>query len=202
MEEMGIDYEIKKYERLESKLAPPELVAVHPTGKAPLITDTANGKNKVIAESGAIVEYLIRNYGNGGFVPADTERIDDESFFNHFAEGSLMPTLVMKLVFSIFPNQMPFYIRFVGKAISAGVIASFIDPDLKRKSDFIGDYLDKNANGGKGFFTGGDKDGRPVSTLSPSARLTISQFTDCPQYPHIDRCRLSDVLPVGRDDCR
>ncbi|EST04661.1 Glutathione S-transferase, N-terminal [Kalmanozyma brasiliensis GHG001] len=161
LEEMGIDYEIKHYARTAKGTAPPELLEVHPTGKSPLITDTKNGK--VVAESGAIVDYLIRHYGEGRFVPTDTERIDDDVFWNHFAEGSLMPTLVMKLVFSMVPPQMPFFVRPIGNIIVSNVNSLFLDPDLKRKSDFIADELVKKCDGGNAWFAGGDKDGNPTA---------------------------------------
>ncbi|GAK67931.1 thioredoxin-like protein [Moesziomyces antarcticus] len=161
LEEMGIDYEIKHYSRTAQGTAPKELLDVHPTGKSPLITDTT--KNKVVAESGAIVDYLIRHYGEGRFVPADPERIDDDVYFNHFAEGSLMPTLVMKLVFSMIPAKMPFFVRPIGNAIVSNVNSAFLDPDLKRKSDFVADELVKKCDGGNGWFAGGDKDGNPTS---------------------------------------
>lgn len=163
LEEMGIEYEIKHYSRTAQGTAPPELLQVHPTGKSPVITDTNNGKNKVVAESGAIVEYLIRHYGQGRFVPADPERIDDNIFFEHFAEGSLMPMLVMKLVFSMIPAKMPFFVRPIGNAIVSNVNSAFLDPDLKRKSDFIADELNKKCSAGNDWFAGGDKDGNPTA---------------------------------------
>ncbi|KAJ1041634.1 hypothetical protein NDA14_000434 [Ustilago hordei] len=163
LEEMGIEYEIKHYARTPQGVAPPELLEVHPTGKSPLITDTNNGKDKVIAESGAIVDYLIRNYGQGRFVPKDSERIEDDVFYNHFAEGSLMPMLVMKLVFSMIPAKMPFFVRPIGNAIVNNVNSAFIDPDLKRKTDFVADELVKKCNSGNDWFAGGDKDGNPTA---------------------------------------
>ena len=162
LEEMGIDYEIKHYARTAQGTAPPELLAVHPTGKSPLITDTK--RNKVVAESGAIVDYLIRHYaGEGRFVPTNPENVDRDVFFNHFAEGSLMPTLVMKLVFSMIPPKMPFFVRPIGNAIVNNVNSAFIDPDLKRKSDFIADELVKHCDSGNAWFAGGDKDGNPTA---------------------------------------
>lgn len=163
LEEMGIEYEIKHYTRTAQGTAPPELLAVHPTGKSPLITDTNNGKNKVVAESGAIVDYLIRHYGEGRFVPSNPERVDDDVFWNHFAEGSLMPTLVMKLVFSMIPGKMPFFVRPIGNAIVSNVNSAFLDPDLKRKSDFVADELTKKCDSGNDWIAGGDKDGNPTA---------------------------------------
>ena len=128
-----------------------------------LITDTNNGKNKVVAESGAIVDYLIRHYGEGRFVPTNPDRVDDDVFWNHFAEGSLMPTLVMKLVFSMIPPKMPFFVRPIGNAIVSNVNSAFLDPDLKRKSEFIADELVEKCDSGNAWFAGGDKDGNPTA---------------------------------------
>lgn len=101
LEELGITYEIKHYARGPDRRAPKELKAVHPLGKSPVIT-TEDGR--VIAESGAIVEYLIAKYGNGKFKAVGVDNQLDETFWTHFAEGSFMPALVLKLIFSIVPG--------------------------------------------------------------------------------------------------
>ena len=103
LEELGLDYDIKKYQRdPKTMLAPPELKAVHPLGKSPVITDDG----LVVAESGAIVEYLTGCYGNGRLAPAPgtPERLR-YTYFLHFAEGSAMPPLLMKLVFEKLAND-------------------------------------------------------------------------------------------------
>ena len=161
LEEMGLPYEIKHYQRGADKRAPKELLEVHPLGRAPVITDTDRG-NRVIAESGAIVDYLIRYYGQGKFVPADAERIDDDVFFSHFSEGSLMPTLVMKLIFTLIPPQLPFLIRPLGKAIFNGVDSAFVTPDVNSKIKFVGEEIDKRGAGNE-WLAGGDKDGNPTA---------------------------------------
>ena len=95
LEELGVDYKTISYQRdATTSLAPPELKAIHPLGKAPVIRD--NGE--VIIESGAIVEYLIRRYGNGRFAPAATSP-DYTRYvqFLHYAEGSAMLPLLLKL---------------------------------------------------------------------------------------------------------
>src|SRR5256712_12455089 len=97
LEELGLEYEIKRYQRdPKTMLAPPSLRAIHPLGKSPVITDDG----LTIAESGAIVEYLVERYGNGRLIPAagspDKLRY---TYWLHYAEGSAMPPLLMKLVF-------------------------------------------------------------------------------------------------------
>ena len=97
LEELGLDYEVKRYQRdPKTMLAPASLKAVHPLGKSPVITDGAN----TIAESGAIIDYLVERYGNGRLVPAaGTPDKLRWTYWLHFAEGSAMPPLLMKLVF-------------------------------------------------------------------------------------------------------
>jgi glutathione S-transferase len=129
LEELGLDYEIKKYQRdPKTMLAPPELKAVHPLGKSPVISDGG----LVVAESGAIVEYLVGRYGNGRLVPADgtPERLRYTHFL-HFAEGSAMSPLLMKLVFDrVESGPMPFFVRPVARAIARKVKSTFIMPNI------------------------------------------------------------------------
>jgi glutathione S-transferase len=96
LEELGVPYEIKRYQRdPKTMLAPPELRAVHPLGKSPVITDDG----QTIAESGAIIEYLIGKYGQGRFAPAPgTPEHLRYTYWLHYAEGSAMPPLLLKLV--------------------------------------------------------------------------------------------------------
>ena len=117
LEELGLDYEVKRYEREPSMQAPASLKAVHPLGKSPVITDG----DKTLAESGAILEYLVETYGKGGFIPAagTAERIHYR-YFLHYAEGSLMPLLFMKLGFGKLPERVPFIMRPVARAIAKG----------------------------------------------------------------------------------
>jgi glutathione S-transferase len=136
LEELGVDYEIKRYQRdPKTMLAPPELRAVHPLGKSPVITDG----DLTIAESGAIVEYLIERYGAGRFVPpAGTPERLRYAYWLHFAEGSGMPPLLMKLVFDrVESAPMPFFARPIAKAIARNVKTTFIEPNLNRQLDYM-----------------------------------------------------------------
>src|SRR5260370_26300651 len=101
LEELGTPYEMKKYQRMETRLAPPELTAVHPLGKSPIVTD---GDIK-IAESGAIVDYVIRRYGQGNGKPAmmPAPGSADYEMYNewlHYSEGSAMLPLLLNLYVS------------------------------------------------------------------------------------------------------
>ncbi|MFZ9336124.1 MAG: glutathione S-transferase family protein, partial [Burkholderiaceae bacterium] len=96
LEELGLPYEVRRYERdRKSMLAPPALREVHPLGKSPVITDG----DITVAESGAIIEYLVERYGQGRLVPpAGTPERLRWRYWLHYAEGSMMPYLLMKLV--------------------------------------------------------------------------------------------------------
>jgi glutathione S-transferase len=129
LEELGLDYEIRKYQRdPKTMLAPPELKAVHPLGKSPVISDG----DTVVAESGAIVEYLVGRYGNGRLMPpAGTPARLRYTHFLHYAEGSAMPPLLMKLVFDrVESGPMPFFARPVARAIAQKVKRTFILPQI------------------------------------------------------------------------
>jgi len=127
LEELGVPYEVKRYERdPATMLAPPALRAVHPLGKSPVITDG----ELTLAESGAIIEYLVGRYGDGRLVPAaGTPERRRYTYWLHYAEGSAMPPLLLKLVFDrIESAPLPFFVRPVAKAISGRAKSSFIGP--------------------------------------------------------------------------
>jgi len=137
LEELGLPYEIRRYERdAKTSLAPPELLKVHPLGKSPVITDGG----ATVAESGAIVEYLLDTYGEtSGLRPAKgTPEYRRYVYWLHFAEGSAMPPLVMKLVFQkIKSAPMPFFAKPIARGIADKVLAAFIDPNLQRQMVFM-----------------------------------------------------------------
>ena len=142
LEELGLPYEIEKYERdAKTMLAPPELMKVHPLGKSPVITDDG----VTVAESGAIVEYLVERYGNGRLAPAiGTPQRLQWRYWLHFAEGSAMSPLLLKLIFDKIPQSpMPFFVKPVARAICARVLAVMVEPNLKRQLDFMEGELGK-----------------------------------------------------------
>ena len=149
LEELGLPYELKVYRRdPRTRLAPPELKAVHPLGKSPVITDDG----QTIAESGAILEYLLERYGAydqgevPGFLPEPgTTEHSHARFWMHFAEGSLMPWLVMKLVFLTIPTQpMPFFVRPIARQLCKQVQGKLIGPQLDTSLKFIEDHLTRH----------------------------------------------------------
>ena len=143
LEELGLAYEVKRYQRdAKTMLAPPELRAVHPLGKSPVIQDG----EVTLAESGAILEYLVGRHGNGRLIPAagTPERLR-YTYWMHFAEGSAMPPLLMKLIFDrIEKAPMPFFVRPVARAIAQRAKSSFIQPNIDRNLDFMEGELGKS----------------------------------------------------------
>jgi glutathione S-transferase len=143
LEELNIPYEIKFYARdAKTMLAPPELLKVHPLGKSPVITDG----DITVAESGAIIEYLVSKYGREALMPAEgaPERLR-YTYWLHYAEGSAMPPLVLALIFSFISRQpMPFFIRPLVRSIASNVKSSFIGPQIKLHLDFMESELGKS----------------------------------------------------------
>lgn len=141
MEELGLPYEIKRYQRNKiTMLAPPELKAVHPLGKSPVITDG----DLVIAESGAIIEYLVNKYGQGRLKPATEKEALRYTYWLHYAEGSAMPPLLLALIFNKIDANAPFFIKPIAKKITGTVRGMFINPQLKTHFDFMESELQKN----------------------------------------------------------
>jgi glutathione S-transferase len=136
LEELGVPYQIQRYARdARTMLAPPSLRAIHPLGKAPIVTDGA----RTLAESGAILEYLVETYGAGRLIPpAGTDERLRYRYWLHYAEGSAMPPLLLKLVFGrIARPPMPALLRPMARSIERAVSARFIDPQIKLHLDFM-----------------------------------------------------------------
>jgi glutathione S-transferase len=156
LEELGLPYEIVHYQRdPQTMLAPPELRRVHPLGKSPVVT---TGDGLVLAESGAIVETLIERFGQGRLAPpAGSAEALRYRYWLHFAEGSAMPPLLMKLVFDkIESSKMPFFVKPVAKAIAGKAKRSFIMPNITAQLDFMEGELGKSEWFSGDAFTGAD----------------------------------------------
>lgn len=136
LEELGVPYEIRRYRRdPQTMLAPAELKAVHPLGKSPVITDG----DLTLAESGAIIEYLADTYGGGRLLaPCRDPRRLRQTYWLHYAEGSAMPPLLLKLVFNRLESApAPFFIKPVARSIAGKVQASFVDPQIALHLDYL-----------------------------------------------------------------
>ena len=146
LEELGLACEIVQYRRdPKTLLAPASLRAIHPLGKAPVLVDGEN----TLAESGAIIEYLAERFG--AQAPAELAHLEPARgpaehrqcrFWMHYAEGSLMNWLVMKLVFMTIPTQpMPFFVKPIAKALCGKVQKKLIDPNVDTALDFMEKHL-------------------------------------------------------------
>ncbi|WP_342617068.1 glutathione S-transferase [Rhodoferax sp. GW822-FHT02A01] len=188
LEELGVPYDIKRYQRdPRTRLAPPELRAIHPLGKSPVITDG----NEVVAESGAILEYLVEKFGE--WAPPELAALQPATgtwahrqcrFWMHFAEGSLMNWLVMKLVFMSIPKQpMPFFVRPIAKQLCAQVQAILIDPNLRTALEFIDAHL------GKHSWFAGDQISMADFQMSFAIEAALSRSEGASRYPNIKAYR-------------
>ncbi|MEX6632853.1 glutathione S-transferase family protein [Hyphococcus lacteus] len=143
LEELGLDYDIKHYERdAKTNLAPASLKKVHPLGKSPVIEEGG----RVYAETGAMIDYILDQHGNGRLRPAlGTQEYDAYRYWLHAAEGSYMPPLVMTLFLTKMETApMPFIIRPVAKKLTNGVRDAYLNHTLKGLFDYLDAELGKS----------------------------------------------------------
>ncbi len=140
LEELGLPYEVKRYERnKKTMLAPPELKRVHPLGKSPVIEDTDAGGGVVVAETGAIIEYLVEK-ADGRLGPlAHRDSVLRYRMFLHYAEGSLMPPLLVMLVL----NRIPIFGKTAIKRMQpmVDVHLDYVEAELASRPWFAGDEM-------------------------------------------------------------
>lgn len=185
LEELGVPYELKRYARdSKTRLAPAALKAIHPLGKSPVITDG----DQVIAESGAIIEYLCEVYGTQTnnpdlkhLIPAPgTAEHRQSRFWMHYAEGSLMNWLVMKLIFSLIPTQpMPFIVKPIAKAICGNVIARVIEPNLQAALPFMDKHLEQHT------WFAGEHLSMADFQMSFAIEAALVRTANAKDYPHL-----------------
>jgi glutathione S-transferase len=180
LEELGVAYEVKHYQRdPKTSLAPPELLHIHPLGKAPVITDG----DIVIAETGAIIEYLVDVYDDGRMRPASgTADRRQYTYWLHYAEGTLMPYMVFSLVVQrVESAKVPFFIKPITRGIAGKIRSSFLAPNIDRNLEFINGHLESNS-----WFCGENMSAADVQMSFPlqaaRSRIEIAQ-----RYPAIDR---------------
>lgn len=179
LEELGLDYEVVRYARnAATLLAPPELRAVHPLGKSPVLED---GDIR-IAETGAIVEYLLDAHDpQGRLRPArGTAEGRRFTYWLHYAEGSAMPPLLLKLVFGQLPRRAPALLRPLIAKVAAQAQARFIDPQLKTHADWQEQSL------AEGWFAGPDFSAADIMMSFP-LEAAASRAVARADYPRIDR---------------
>ena len=178
LEELGLPYQIQHYQRdPKTMLAPEALRKVHPLGKSPVVTDDG----ATVAESGAIVEYLLERYGNGRLIPpAGSAERRRYTYWLHFAEGSAMPPLLLKLIFDRIPTQpMPFFVKPVARSIANKVLQKMVLPNLKRQLDFMESEL-----GGSTWFAGEDFSAADIQMSFPVEASAMRAGLDASR-PHL-----------------
>ena len=176
LEELGLNYEIKVYRRdPKTSLAPAELLDLHPLGKAPIVTDG----DRTLAESGAIVEYLVRVHGDGRLRPAcDSPAYIDYEYWMHYAEGTFMPLMFISLLLGrIESAKLPFFAKPVAKGITARVRESYLDDNVRRNLDFMQATLARQAWFAGDEFTAADIQ---MSFAIEAAEVRTSLKTDYP----------------------
>jgi glutathione S-transferase len=143
LEELELPYQIVRYQREPTMLAPEALKKIHPLGKSPVLEDDG----VILAESGAILEYLQESYDPGDRLkPLSPQDRIQYRFWLHYAEGSLMPPLLMKLVFgSLGKPPVPIGLRTVGKILGQGVQKGYINKQLATHAAFIEQHLAQNS---------------------------------------------------------
>ena len=184
LEELGLPYELKVYKRHPvTKLAPPELKKIHPLGKSPVITDG----ELVVAESAAILEYLVEQHGAQASGEAaqlmtqpGTPEHHQRRFWMHYAEGSLMNWLVMKLVFMSIPTQpMPFFVRPIARELCKRVQMQLIDPNVNTALAFIEDHLSRHT------WFAGDRITLADFQMSFAVSALMSRSDAAASHPHL-----------------
>ncbi|MDU4353201.1 glutathione S-transferase [Phytobacter diazotrophicus] len=139
LEELGLPYQLIHYQREKTMLAPESLKKVHPLGKSPVLEDDG----LILAESGAILEYLQETYDTNSLLkPQDREMCQQYRFWLHYAEGSLMPLLLMKLVFaSLGKPPVPFGVRTIGKMLGQGIQKAWLNKQIETHARYIESQL-------------------------------------------------------------
>ena len=185
LEELNQEYEIIGYERdLKTLQGPKSLRNIHPLGKSPVITDDSSGKQILIAESGAIIEYLLQNYGkNSSLVIPETgsQQERDYLYWLHFSEGSLMPPLLLRLIFErVKKARVPFFVKPITKAVADKVLTEYVNPNINRLLDFVEASLK-----GKNWFLGDQLSGADIQMSFPLetslARGLVNEHYTCIQ---------------------
>lgn len=188
LEELGVSYDLRIYPRdPKSRLAPPELKQIHPLGKSPVITDG----ELVVAESGAIIEYLVETYGAQTSAElahlqpvAGTPEYRQCRFWMHYAEGSLMNWLLMQLVFDTIPRQpMPFFVRPIAKALSAKVKQKLIAPNLQTALAYLDSHLAQHRWFSGEFLTMAD------FQMSFAVEAALARSAEAQAWPHLQAYR-------------
>ena len=163
LEELGLSYDVKVYMRdRKTNLADPALKEIHPLGRAPVLTDG----DLTLAESGAIIEYLGQTYGDGALVPQSPDALMDYRYWLHFAEGSMMPFLMVRKAFMVADSKIPRLMRPLLMAVPKKLEQVYFGRANKDNIDFVERYLE-----GRDFFAGDTLSGADVMMSFPLEAL-------------------------------
>ncbi|MCJ1280085.1 hypothetical protein MMC21_007910 [Puttea exsequens] len=203
LEELKVKYELKTFKRTDM-LAPPELKEIHPLGKSPVVSieiESNKAKPLVLAESASIIEYLIDHFGphlapkryqagKDGELGGEMDDWIRYRYFMHYAEGSLMPLLVISLLFNAIKSQTPFFIKPVVLMITGGVESKFLSPNLKMHWQFLESQLATSPDNG-GYLCGAHLTGAdilmsfPLGAVRGQSGLTKEAFPKL--WDYVDR---------------
>ncbi|KAK1077485.1 bifunctional glutathione transferase/peroxidase [Friedmanniomyces endolithicus] len=195
----GIDWDLKIYKRDSDSLAPPALKKIHPLGKSPVISieTPALAKPLVLAESGTIIEYLCDHFaqhlvperyqdGKEGQVGGETEQWLRFRMYMHYAEGSLMSTLLLAMVIDNIGDNpaTPFFIRPITRAISSKVYSIFLTNTLKTHFDFLEQQLATSPGDGK-YLCGTELTAADIFMTFPLVAALAKKKYDAARYPKL-----------------
>lgn len=194
LEELGVGYDIKHYERDEvTSLSPKDLLAVHPLGKSPVVVDG----DITVAESGAIVEYLVDTYDDGRLRPASgTPGRRAYNYWLHYAEGSFMPLMIVSLIMNrIATAPVPFFVKPIAKGIVAKVRNGYLDPNVTRNLGFMEETLGRST-----WFCGDEMTAADIqmSFAVEAAAVRTNLPSECPNLNgFVDRMRSRPAYQVA-----
>tara|TARA_R110002012_G_scaffold151810_1_gene311790 strand:- start:281 stop:946 length:666 start_codon:yes stop_codon:yes gene_type:complete len=177
LEELGVEYDIQRYQRdSQTNLAPESLKKVHQLGRSPVITDG----EVTVAESGAIIDYLGRKYSDKALIPEPgTEAYRQYTYWLHFAEGTLMPPMVAKLVFDkVRQNAKPFFVKIIANKIADKVMDGYYGVNLVANLKFVEQYLADNE-----WFAGDALSGADIQMSFPLEAMASRNVAG--DYPNI-----------------
>jgi glutathione S-transferase len=158
LEELGLPYEIRRYARDANFRAPPELRAVHPLGRSPVV----EVDGQVLAESGAILEYLV-DREDGKLRPVDLDGLLRYRFFLHYAEGSAMPPLLVQLIVDkIRAQKVPFFVKPITRKIADGLEQGFSGPAIATHFGFVESEL-----AARPYFAGDEFTAADIQMITP-----------------------------------
>lgn len=178
LEEIGVSYELRRYERdAQTMRAPDSLRAIHPLGKSPILTDG----DHVIAESGAIIEYIVETHAPQLRPQAGSDAYRDYVYWMHFAEGTLMPPLLVKLLaVRISQAKVPFFVKPIIKGISKQLETSYAGPENELNLGYINQHL-----AGRKWFCGDTLTGADFQMSFP-LEAAASRIPDFQIYTNIE----------------